>query len=368
MSQPFRFGFEGEDLDDDTIDEDDGEQEGNVSSAAEPHLPTTSPRLHGLDGLLSTLPSTISYNTLHLRGANDVPVASIARRELFDIRAQLMAEDGNPEESSTVGLSTDDILPNIYEGGLKTWEGSVDLANYLKAHKEDLTQFLSSQCTIIELGAGTAIPTLYLLFKHLLFPPAPQPQNPPRKTVILADFNPSVLQLATVPNIILNYALASESNPPATGDINVDASLLQSLRDHLKERNIHLNFISGSWSPEFASLASPSLALSQTSNGDCLILASETIYSPTSARLFTQTLFNIMSRCEGNGGRSRALVAAKKVYFGVGGGVDEFLHAWRNIGAEGSIVWETEGRSSGVTRCILDVRLRSELGGVKHDD
>ncbi|KAL8704457.1 MAG: hypothetical protein Q9201_002373 [Fulgogasparrea decipioides] len=357
MSQPFKFGFGGEDLELDT-GEDDEHQEGNVSSPDEAQPPTSPPRLHNLDDMLSTLPSTISYNTLHLQGANDVRVASLARRELFDIRAQLMAEDGSPEGSSTAGLSTDDILPNIYEGGFKTWEGSVDLANYLEVYKENLTQFLSNQCTIIELGAGTAIPTLYLLFIHLLFTTAPQPQNHPRKTIILADFNPSVLQLATLPNILLNYALACVTNPPATGDIDVDASLLQSFRDYLKERNVHLEFISGSWGPEFASLASPSLASIHTSNGDCLILASETIYSPTSTMLFTQTLSHIMSRWEENGERSRALVAAKKVYFGVGGGVDQFLHAWRNIGAEGNIVWETEGRSSGVTRCIMDVRLR----------
>lgn len=56
---------------------------------------------------------------------------SLPRRELFDIRAQLMAEDGDSEEPSVVGLSTDDITPHIYEGGFKTWECSIDLARYL---------------------------------------------------------------------------------------------------------------------------------------------------------------------------------------------------------------------------------------------
>ncbi len=41
-----------------------------------------------------------------------------------------MAEDTS-EQSCAVGLSTDDITPNVYEGGFKTWECSVDLAKYI---------------------------------------------------------------------------------------------------------------------------------------------------------------------------------------------------------------------------------------------
>lgn len=41
-----------------------------------------------------------------------------------------MAEDTS-EQSCAVGLSTDDITPNVYEGGFKTWECSIDLANYI---------------------------------------------------------------------------------------------------------------------------------------------------------------------------------------------------------------------------------------------
>ena len=34
-------------------------------------------------------------------------------------------------QSAVPGLSADDISPTIYEGGFKTWECAVDLANYL---------------------------------------------------------------------------------------------------------------------------------------------------------------------------------------------------------------------------------------------
>ena len=43
-----------------------------------------------------------------------------------------MAEDDISDKASrAVGLSTDDITPNVYEGGFKTWECAVDLANHL---------------------------------------------------------------------------------------------------------------------------------------------------------------------------------------------------------------------------------------------
>lgn len=84
------------------------------------------------------IPSSISYSALAINTPNDTNSIRLLRRELFDIRTQLMAEDSRVEEtdelsSSTIaGLSTgDDLTPGIYEGGFKTWECAVDLARYL---------------------------------------------------------------------------------------------------------------------------------------------------------------------------------------------------------------------------------------------
>jgi protein-histidine N-methyltransferase len=54
----------------------------------------------------------------------------IARREIFDIRTQLMAEDsaGHDNEELIAGIEKGDIKPNFYEGGFKTWECALDLA------------------------------------------------------------------------------------------------------------------------------------------------------------------------------------------------------------------------------------------------
>lgn len=93
---------------------------------------------------LSMLPSQISYNTCTISpfqekglgqgasastdiGANTV---AVARRDVFDIRAQLMVEDSAEEQNGELiaGLEKGDITPNFYEGGFKTWECSIDLA------------------------------------------------------------------------------------------------------------------------------------------------------------------------------------------------------------------------------------------------
>ena len=104
-------------------------------------------------------------------------------------------------------------------------------------------------------------------------------------------------------------------------------------------------------------IARPSQSeLPDSPNQDVLMLASETIYSPTSLSAFTTTLLEIMQAYEKRGDSVRTLLAAKKVYFGVGGGVDEFLSELWKRGGEGKEVWATEG--SGVGRCILEVRRR----------
>ena len=82
---------------------------------------------------LPTLPSQISYSRLRVAPSpsdSDRGV-TLARREIFDIRTQLMAEDVAEQDSNEeliTGLKEGDIKPNFYEGGFKTWECALDLA------------------------------------------------------------------------------------------------------------------------------------------------------------------------------------------------------------------------------------------------
>ncbi|KAL8712403.1 MAG: hypothetical protein Q9220_003251 [cf. Caloplaca sp. 1 TL-2023] len=224
-SLDFRFGFGDEDVDMDQVDDKDDDYRPPAAVEEETSTPTSSPCVHDLQSLLTTLPSHISYNTIAIHNT------LLPRRELFDIRAQLMAEDvdlGDDSNTNTLaGLSTDDIKPNIYEGGFKTWECSIDLASYLTGHTSDLSQFATGPLTILEMGAGTALPTL-VLFRHLLSSPPSSHSHP--RTIILADFNLSVLQLATIPNLLLTYALSAELIPPESGDLEITPALLASFQ------------------------------------------------------------------------------------------------------------------------------------------
>lgn len=79
---------------------------------------------------LQTLPDKISYATQEIEAPSGKKL-SLPRRELFDVRVQLMAEDDGSDPDSMTGLDESDIRTNVYEGGFKTWECSIDLAKLL---------------------------------------------------------------------------------------------------------------------------------------------------------------------------------------------------------------------------------------------
>lgn len=91
-----------------------------------------------------------------------------------------------------------DVIPNIYEGGLKTWECSTDVVEYLS----QLEGFPFRGKAVLEVGCGTAMPTAYLL--QSLFNEASFPSEK-NTAIYLQDYNRSVLELVTLPNLILSW-------------------------------------------------------------------------------------------------------------------------------------------------------------------
>lgn len=98
------------------------------------------------------LPSSISYSTFAINVPNETNSIHLLRRELFDIRAQLMAEDTRLEEvhqfssNPIAGLSTgDDLTPGVYEGGFKTWECAIDLAQYLVGQWDAIAEAIGTR-------------------------------------------------------------------------------------------------------------------------------------------------------------------------------------------------------------------------------
>ena len=87
-----------------------------------------------------------------------------------------------------------------------------------------------------------------------------------------------------------------------------------------------------------------------------LVLASETIYSPTALASFTTALVGILKRVR----LAKGMIAAKRVYFGVGGSVDAFKV---ECSEQGAVAAEIDnhgvdlGEGQGVRRCLVEVQM-----------
>ena len=203
-----------------------------------------------------------------------------------------------------------------------------------------------------KLGAGTALPSIAFARRWL----SQNPQHPEASSKLqlcLADYNRSVLELATLPNLYLALSSHNNNPSPATTETDISPATLDSFSRDLSSLNINISAISGSWTPQFVDLVAPMLQPRPGVPHETIVLASETIYSPDSIRAFAETLVGVLGRAQEGGGRARGLVAAKRVYFGVGGGMEEFLRVLRGLGGEGAVVWETGG--GGVRRIIVEV-------------
>lgn len=95
--------------------------------AGRPLLP---PTRHDVARLLSRLPSKMAYGCLDV-ALDDGTTARLPRRELWDVRVQLMAEDEGHGGGEALGEH--DVKTGVYEGGFKSWESSVDLVKVLAA-------------------------------------------------------------------------------------------------------------------------------------------------------------------------------------------------------------------------------------------
>lgn len=130
----FSFSFAGDDIEDDTSAPLLTTSASASSAFPVQGKPLLPPVHHDLSQLLSKLPSKIAYSLLDvdLDGKGSI---KIPRRELWDVRLQLMAEEDGEGEGDGVepGLGSHDVKTGIYEGGFKSWESSVDLVKVLAA-------------------------------------------------------------------------------------------------------------------------------------------------------------------------------------------------------------------------------------------
>ncbi|XP_063623916.1 histidine protein methyltransferase 1 homolog [Cydia splendana] len=189
-----------------------------------------------------------------------------------------------------------DLVAGKYEGGLKIWECTYDLIEYL----ENQTGIQFQNKKVLDLGCGAGILGIYTFLKDAL--------------VTFQDYNKEILECVTIPNVLLNI----EEN-----EKSLDISKCK--------------FYSGDW-------ASFNNKLEDTEVFD-IILTSETIYNTTN---YDKLIDLFVKRLSKDG---EVYVAAKTCYFGVGGGTRQFETSVEKNGLlESKVCWKSTG---GILREIL---------------
>lgn len=196
-----------------------------------------------------------------------------------------------------------DVVQNQYEGGLKTWECSIDLLQFLNEKKVG-SEVVSK---VLEIGCGSGLPGIFC-YKQFLRSSFEEEDG----LFLFQDFNQNVLETVTLPNILLNAP-------------EVDLK--------------HLKFFHGNWNGLIGKLPE---------NCFDLILTSETIYRAESYEILLKIFLYSLKESKG----ARVLLAAKDYYFGLGGSVSQFINVARSKG------WNIEilkHFSEGVPRSILQL-------------
>ncbi|CAI8591760.1 unnamed protein product [Vicia faba] len=198
---------------------------------------------------------------------------------------------GRVNTQQVFGLSNSDLVPGKYEGGLKLWEGSLDLIKALRSEiKSELISFGGKR--VLEIGCGHGLPGIYSLLEGAA-------------VVHFQDFNAEVLQSLTIPNLNANFFEKSQSS------LSPSANNVPEVR-----------FFAGDWSEVDKLLLQigTDAKHNEVSSGYDFILMAETVYSINSL----QSLYNLIKKCLIHP-HGVVYMAAKKHYFGVGGGSRRFL-------------------------------------------
>ncbi|KAE8688422.1 hypothetical protein F3Y22_tig00110987pilonHSYRG00366 [Hibiscus syriacus] len=194
---------------------------------------------------------------------------------------------GRVSTNEVLGLPNSDLVPGIYEGGLKLWEGSLDLVKALQSEIQNDHLSLKGK-RVLELGCGHGLPGIFAFLEGAA-------------EVHFQDFNAEVLQCLTIPNV--NANLLEKSQPDTASKARFfagDWSEIHQLLPHANESEIDSEH-------------------GQATGYDVILMA-ETIYS-----IFAQrNLYGLIKKCMIHP-HGVVYMAGKKHYFGVGGGTRQFL-------------------------------------------
>lgn len=186
--------------------------------------------------------------------------------------------------------SNSDLVSGKYEGGIKLWECSIDLLEFLPVYlrinfidNKKITSFYNLNC--LELGCGHGLPGIYSLCLGM--------------KVLFQDYNQEVLDRITKTYV-----------------------------DDIKSNNTYLNkqyeinedyfFIDGDWSKMKDQINNKKEYNNIRNKKFDLILSADTLYNVEYYDVFHNTIKDFIQE------DGVCLIASKLFYFGVGGGTDKF--------------------------------------------
>lgn len=185
--------------------------------------------------------------------------------------------------------SHSDLIPGVYEGGLKIWECTFDLLTYFtKASVEFTGQ------KVLDLGCGSGLLGITAC-------------KGGAREAHFQDYNSLVIDEVTLPNVVANFPLQDDSK-----DANEPGEKRQG-GSKVARQICKCRLFSGEWSEFCKLVCSEKLFVKYD-----LILTSETIYNPDYYSTLHDTFLRLLNRS------GRVLLASKAHYFGVGGGVHLF--------------------------------------------
>ncbi|KFU98759.1 Histidine protein methyltransferase 1, partial [Pterocles gutturalis] len=244
---------------------------------------------------------------------------------------EIMCLDGADREGivSKSVSSHSDLIPGVYEGGLKIWECTFDLIDYFS---EAEIQFTNK--TVLDLGCGAGLLGITAL-------------RGKAEKVHFQDYNSTVIDEITLPNVVANCIKAG--NRMGSGDdrkTSKPPSKKPRKAERLPDVLTKCRFFSGEWSEVSRLLLSSNKPFSKYD----VILTSETIYNPDYYSALHDTLAQLLNK---NG---RVYLASKSLYFGVGGGIylfEEFIEERKVF--RSSIVKTID---KGLQRCIMEMTFK----------
>jgi SAM-dependent methyltransferase len=198
----------------------------------------------------------------------------------------------NEDFSSLSLIKNKDLVPGQYEGGVKLWECSLDLCNFLPGY---VGWYDLSTLKVLDLGCGHGLPGLYFLLRGA--------------KVVFQDFNGEVLDKITKSYINQIYE-----------KYNIDLSN-------------NAAFLSGDWrdfnskleAGDFECKSEETKQILSKSKFD-IIVSADTIYNLNNYDSF----YSVIKEKMNNPGIS--FICSKKFYFGVGGGTSQFMDYVANKG------------------------------------